>query len=94
MATAKKYLSYFQGSVPDWEAPDQRLLRHAIPENRLRVYEMRAVIEQLFDVDSVLELRAEFGVGMITALARIDGGHLFLLQDRTAFPTIIEFLSG
>ena len=29
---AKKYLSYFQGSVDDWEAADQRKLRHAIPE--------------------------------------------------------------
>jgi 3-oxoadipate enol-lactonase len=23
-----------------------------------------------------------------------DGGHLFLLQDRTAWPAIIEFLSA
>jgi acetyl/propionyl-CoA carboxylase alpha subunit/acetyl-CoA carboxylase carboxyltransferase component len=71
--TAKKYLSYFQGSLSEWEAPDQRLLRHAIPENRLRVYDMHSVIEQLFDLDSVLELRADFGIGMITALARIEG---------------------
>jgi len=70
---AKRYLSYFQGSVEDWEMPDQRLLRHVVPENRLRVYDIREVIEQLFDVDSVLELRAGFGLGMITALARIEG---------------------
>ena len=30
---AKKYLSYFQGSVEEWDAVDQRLLRHIIPEN-------------------------------------------------------------
>ena len=36
-AAAQKYLSYFQGAVADWKAPDQRLLRRAIPENRLRV---------------------------------------------------------
>lgn len=73
VATAKRYLGYFQGSFDDWEAPDQRLLRHAVPENRLRVYDIRTVISHLFDVDSVLELRADFGVGMITALARIEG---------------------
>ena len=36
---AKKYLSYFQGTVSAWDAPDQRRLRHAVPENRLRLYE-------------------------------------------------------
>ncbi len=35
VAAAKQYLSYFQGPVADWECADQRLLRAAIPENRL-----------------------------------------------------------
>ena len=70
---AKQYLSYFQGAVTQWEVPDQRLLRSVIPENRLRVYDVRTVLQGLFDVDSVLELRAGFGKGMITALARIEG---------------------
>lgn len=73
VAVAKRYLSYFQGSLEHWEAPDQRRLRHVVPENRLRVYDIREVIDGLFDVDSVLELRADFGLGMITALARIEG---------------------
>lgn len=42
-SVAQKYLSYFQGTVTDWEAADQRLLRRAIPENRLRVYDIRSV---------------------------------------------------
>ncbi len=70
---AKRYLSYFQGAVTDWEAHDQRRLRHLVPENRLRIYDVRQVIDTTFDVDSVLELRPNFGPGMITALARIEG---------------------
>ena len=35
MATAKRYLSDFQGNIDDWQCADQRALRHAIPENRL-----------------------------------------------------------
>ncbi|HZF82854.1 MAG TPA: carboxyl transferase domain-containing protein [Burkholderiaceae bacterium] len=70
---AKKYLSYFQGRTRSGRCPDQRALRHAVPENRLRVYDVRAVMRGLFDEDSVLELRAGFGAGMVTALARIDG---------------------
>ena len=73
VAVAKKYLSYFQGALPEWRAADQRLLRRAIPENRLRVYDVRNVIDTLCDEGSVLELRRAFGPGMVTALARIEG---------------------
>ena len=73
VAVAKKYLSYFQGPVKDWKAADQRLLRRAIPENRLRVYDVRTVIETMCDEGSVLELRRAFGPGMVTAFARIEG---------------------
>ena len=71
--TAKQYLSYFQGPINDWEAPDQRKLRHMVPENRKRVYDMREIIDGMCDVGSVLELRAGWGPGVITALARIEG---------------------
>ncbi len=80
-AAAKKYLSYFQGRQPTWAAPDQRRLRRAIPENRLRVYEIRTVIETLADEGSVLELRAAFGLGVVTALVRIEGRPLGLIAN-------------
>lgn len=70
---AKKYLGYFQGAVADWEAPIQDSLRDVVPENRKKVYEVRRILDGLFDSDSVLELRRDFGVGMITALARVEG---------------------
>jgi acetyl-CoA carboxylase carboxyltransferase component len=70
---AKKYLSYFQGPLTNWKAIDQRALRNMIPENRVRAYDVRAVINGLFDVDSVLEIRSGFGVGMITSFARVEG---------------------
>lgn len=74
VVVAKRYLSYFLEPVVDAvDCADQRMLRRAIPENRLRVYEVRDVIHTLFDTDSVLELRRGFGAGMVTALARIDG---------------------
>jgi acetyl-CoA carboxylase carboxyltransferase component len=81
VAVAKKYLSYFQGNLKDWEAPDQRLMRRIIPENRLRVYDVRKVIHTLADVDSVLELRPEFGIGMITALVRVEGRPLGVIAN-------------
>jgi acetyl-CoA carboxylase carboxyltransferase component len=70
---ARRYLSYFQGAVADWSCADQRLLRRAVPENRLRAYDVRAVLATLADSGSVLELRPDFGAGMITALVRVEG---------------------
>jgi acetyl/propionyl-CoA carboxylase alpha subunit len=78
---AKKYLSYFQGSVSNWECADQRILRTSIPENRLRIYDVRAVIETLADTGSVLELRRHFGLGMVTALIRIEGRPVGLIAN-------------
>src|SRR5580704_7820630 len=53
VAVAKKYLSYFQGVLPEWWSADQRLLRRAIPENRLRIYDVRNVIDTMCDEGSV-----------------------------------------
>jgi acetyl/propionyl-CoA carboxylase alpha subunit/acetyl-CoA carboxylase carboxyltransferase component len=73
VAVARKYLGYFQGATSGWETVDQRRLRWLIPENRLRVYDVRSVIETLADTGSVLELRRHFGPGMVTSLIRIEG---------------------
>ena len=81
VAAAKKYLSYVQGTLPGWTCADQRLLRSAIPENRLRVYEVRKVIEILADEGSVLELRGGFGAGMVTALGRVEGRPVGIIAN-------------
>jgi acetyl/propionyl-CoA carboxylase alpha subunit/acetyl-CoA carboxylase carboxyltransferase component len=80
-ATARQYLGYFQGDLPDWRAEDQRLLRQLIPEHRLRVYDIRRVIASLCDTGSVLELREQFAPGMITALVRIEGKPFGLIAN-------------
>lgn len=80
-AMARQYLGYFQGRLDQWQMADQRLLRHLIPENRLRVYDVREVIRTLADEDSVLELRKAFAPGMITALARLEGRPVGLIAN-------------
>jgi len=81
VSITKKYLSYYQGPVDDWDAADQRMLRWLIPENRVRVYDVRSVIETLADRGSVLELRPHFGPGMVTSLVRIEGRSFGLLAN-------------
>ena len=82
---ARKYLSYFQGTLRDWVCADQRLLRGIIPENRLRIYDVRSVIETLADTGSVLEIRRNFGLGMVTALIRIEGRPIGLIANNPAY---------
>jgi acetyl/propionyl-CoA carboxylase alpha subunit/acetyl-CoA carboxylase carboxyltransferase component len=78
---AKQFLGCFQGDLPSGESSDQRHLRHLVPENRVRVYDVRKVIETLADTDSVLELRRLFGKGIITALVRIAGKPIGLIAN-------------
>tara|TARA_B100001059_G_C17828391_1_gene582961 strand:+ start:156 stop:3545 length:3390 start_codon:yes stop_codon:yes gene_type:complete len=78
---AKKYLSYFQGAIDTWESPEQKKLRHIVPENRLRLYDMRDVINTIADVDSVLEIREKFGVGVITAFIRVEGRPMGVIAN-------------
>ena len=78
---AKRYLSYFQGRAEAWHCADQELLRDVVPEHRLRVYDMHRLVDLLADTGSVLELRAGFGVGMVTALVRIEGRPLGVVAN-------------
>jgi len=81
VALARKCLSYFQGRLADWECADQRLLRQALPENRLRAYDVTRLIETLADTDSVVELRAGFAPNTVTALARFEGRPVGILAS-------------
>ena len=102
VAVAKKYLSFFQGAIARFSRHSDEALRELIPEQRTRVYDVRTVIHTLADIDSVLELRSEFGAGIITALVRIEGipvgivannpGHLGGAIDTPSADKMARFL--
>ena len=81
VAAAKRLLSYFQGPLLEYTEPDQRPLRDLVPESRRRAYEIREVLSTLADAGCVTELRAGFGAGMITALARIEGRAIGVIAN-------------
>ncbi len=84
IATAKKLLAFFQGSLENWTCQDQRQLRARVPENRRRVYDMREIIRLIADDDSVLEIRPAFGIGIITSLIRVEGRSLGVFANNPA----------
>jgi acetyl-CoA carboxylase carboxyltransferase component len=84
VSAAKKYLAFFQGTTANWTAPLALALRDLVPENRLRIYDTRNAMRGIADVDSLLELRQAFGVGIHTALARIDGRPVGMIANNPA----------
>jgi acetyl-CoA carboxylase carboxyltransferase component len=74
---ARQFLACLGGvPVPAAETSaggDALSLRHALPENRNALYDPRHIVETVMDVGSVIELRREFGTGVVTAIARLEG---------------------
>ena len=56
-------------------------MRHIVPEDRVRMYDMRDIIETLVDEGSILEIRKDFGIGIITALVRVEGRPVGLIAN-------------
>ena len=81
VAVARRYLGYFSRTHEAWTCAPVEAMRELVPERRTRVYDVRAVVHALADTDSLLELRPAFGVGILTALARIEGRPLGLLAN-------------
>ena len=76
---AKRYLSYFRGPLEAPPPKAQEQLRRAIPTNRKRIYDVRTIIDEL--LDDVFELRRGFGLGIVTALARLRGRALGVIAN-------------
>src|SRR5262249_31867694 len=81
-AMARRYLGYFRGRRAPGEAPDVDRLRELVPENPRRAYDVRRAIEHVADVETVLELKADYGRAMVTALARIEGFPVGVIADQ------------
>ena len=80
-AAAKHILGMFQGRLRDWTCDDQRRLRHLIPENRVRAYDVREVIRTLADAGTWIELRGGYGRGIITGFLRVEGRPMGLFAN-------------
>ena len=84
VATARRILGIFRGPVAEWQAGDGAALRALMPASRVRVYDVRAIVAAIADIGTVVELRAGFGAGVVTALARLEGRPVGVLASNPA----------
>ncbi len=82
VAMARQYLGYFGPPAAPGEAADQAALRDIVPPNPRRAYDVRRVVSQLADRDSVMELKAGYGRSMVTALIRIGGRAVGVIANQ------------
>jgi len=81
---AKKYFNYFAQARVTAQPGNDAALRDVVPEQRTRIYDVRQAIEAAADGGQFLELRAAFGVGIVTALLRIEGFTVGLIANNPA----------
>ncbi|MGI5950523.1 MAG: acyl-CoA carboxylase subunit beta [Brooklawnia sp.] len=66
------------------DSPDRMsdALNTIVPDDERRAYDMRNVLEQIFDEDSILEVHASFAPNAIVAFARLDGRPVGIVANQ------------
>jgi acetyl-CoA carboxylase carboxyltransferase component len=83
------YLPSHAGERPPRIEPvapsDADAVAQEVPRRRSRAYDMNRVLRRILDPDSMLELSSQFGRGLISALARLDGYTVGVLASQPKF---------
>ena len=90
MALLRRFLSYMpshnkelppDAPVPEGSGEGQEALLEIVPEKRTQVYNMKKVIEVIFDRDSFFEIKPRFGRPAIVGLARLGGKSVGVIAN-------------
>jgi len=84
VALARHWLTLLRGAAPPQAVAggDLTALRQAVPENRNAIYDPRAILQTVADAGTLVELRRDFGIGLVTAVARLDGRAVALVASQ------------
>src|SRR3989338_3860082 len=72
------------GQNPNDETLDDSILE-ILPDNPRKHYDMRSILTKVVDGGDLLELKPNFGKGLITALARIGGNALGIVASQPSY---------
>lgn len=59
--------------VPPESGKEAHRILDILPESRTKVYDVRKILNLIYDAGSMFELKPRFGRSVVTALARLDG---------------------
>ena len=82
MAMIRRFLSYMPShnrelppvaDVPEGSGDNQEEILNIMPEKRTQVYNMKKILDVVFDNGSIFEFKPRFGKSAVVALARLNG---------------------
>jgi len=81
---ARRYLSFFAGPTRANDDRQRRLddVLKIVPADTRRAYDIRELIAEVVDRDSVCELQPLFGESIVTALALLDGRPVMIVANQ------------
>jgi methylmalonyl-CoA decarboxylase subunit alpha len=90
MAAIRRFLSYLPSHngerpppapMPEGSGEGQERILDILPEKRTQVYNMKKILEIIFDRDSLFEIKARFGRPAIVSLARLAGQSVGVIAN-------------
>jgi len=81
VAVAKRVLACVQGPLTQWQAPDSSGLPALMPTNRRYAFDVRKILDLVFDEGTFIETRPDMGRAIVTGLARIEGMAVAVLAS-------------
>lgn len=86
VAVVRRLLPLLEGvPAPAADGGDAQALRGMLPARRNAVYDVRPILQHVFDAGSMIELRADFGRPVLTALARLHGRPVALAASQVGY---------
>jgi acetyl-CoA carboxylase carboxyltransferase component len=90
LAAVRRFLSYLPSHhkeappvhpVPPESGREAHRILEILPESRTKVYDVRKILQLIYDAGSVFELKPRFGRSVVTALARLDGKSVGIVAN-------------
>jgi methylmalonyl-CoA decarboxylase subunit alpha len=90
LAAVRRFLSYLPSHhqeappvhpVPPASGREAHRILDILPKSRTKVYDVRKILELIYDAGSLFELKPRFGRSVVTALARLDGKSVGVIAN-------------
>jgi acetyl-CoA carboxylase carboxyltransferase component len=90
LAAVRRFLSYLPSHhmeappvhpVPPGSGQDAHKILEILPESRTKVYDVRKILNLIYDAGTIFELKPRFGRAVVTALARLDGKSVGIVAN-------------